>query len=164
MKKHIMYQALLAIIIVVLGQAQTYQFTVQSFTWSSVMQYHSALFGGDLVGGAYCVNRNNPVGRLSGGSGNPDYSQERYRTLVFCTIDDVDIPNNATIQSATMSVTFDNFPEGVSQSVKLVDINAGATWGRSSTELWNDAGLGTTYKSEIPSNVYTQSQYSFVRT
>ncbi len=138
------------------------QWTVQSFTFTPVMQYYDANFQGDLIGSGFSTYGITPVGRLSGASGNPNYSQERYRSIVACELPNNGIPDNATIQSATLSVTFTGFPYNVNQTVKLVDIDPGTSWSRSFTALWSDAQAGNTYKGgDSCKCLHTESVFIF---
>ena len=157
MKNRISVYLISLILLVTSASAMAGQYTVQSFTWTPIMQYYSQNYGGTLIGPAVCTYGNKPLGYLNGASGVPDYSQETYRTIVACAIPDAGIPDNATITSATVTVTFVNYPYNVDQTAKLVSMPPGSSWSWSSSTLWTDAQNGTSYQTGIPANTSTQN-------
>ena len=125
------------------------------------MQYYDANYEGTLTAAAVCTYGISPVGRLAGASGLSGVDQERYRTIISFNVPTNSIPANATIQSATLRISFGRFPYNVNQTAKLVAIPPGTEWSAGSDQLWGDSQNGTSYKTGIPANTTVQSVLTF---
>ncbi len=91
------------------------------------------------------------MGRFNGRLGIDTLTEETYRTAIqFPT---GNIPTNATITEAVLHYTTETYNDVV-LTFKMNDFNSSSfVW---ESDIWNDAGTGTTYKSGLTTSPYSQ--------